>query len=189
MADGPESPAASEAHGTDGTPSENERLERDPDVGGAAATPDAAPQIADVVQYGYEALIDRLHSECRRIVATAHSEAEVIRNEAREDSRRRVSSAHREEATMLARAADRQSAIYRELQDEVHRRLEEIERQRESVLAAARAEADEIRREANDTQAQARAALRSAQEEARAIVVRAQHEAVDDEITPTTSGD
>ena len=96
-------------------------------------------QVPDVIRYEYEPLLQRLDADCRRIVATAHSEAESIRSEPREESHRRVSSAHREEAMILSRAGDQQAAIYRDTQHEVDRRLEELEQEGSSVLAAARA--------------------------------------------------
>ena len=192
MTEGPATPTISLVEDGVATASGEPRLEppnRRDEALNASTVRAVASQPPDVIRYEYESLLQSLDTDCRRIVASAHSEAETIRSEAREECRRRVSSAHREEAMVLSRAADQQVAIYRDTQNEVDRRLEELEQERTSVLAAARADAEEMRRTAKDAEERAHAALRSAEEEARAIVARAHAEARNVRGHATPAGD
>jgi cell division septum initiation protein DivIVA len=152
MTDGPTMPAVSEVHDDPATASEDfpREHQHELDKESVSASPDVQSQLPELIRYEYEPLLRSLDADCRRIVATAHSEAEAIRNDAREESRRRISSAHREEAKILSRAADQQVVIYRDTQNEVDRRLDELEQERAAVLAAARAEADDIVARAHD---------------------------------------
>ena len=139
MTEGPWTPAVSDVPMSemqvDTTTSSGEpQLEPTTRVDGALETstgPAVVPQIPDVIRYEYEPLLQRLDADCRRIVAMAHSEAETIRNEAREESHRRMSSAHCEEAKILSRCRDQQAVIYRDTQHEVDRRLEELQQEGE----------------------------------------------------------
>jgi vacuolar-type H+-ATPase subunit H len=98
----------------------------------------------DVVHYEYEPMLRALGDECRRILASAHTEADRLRTEAREESHRMLTDARREQCSILERAARMQATLYEEVQAEVERRLRESEEQRASILRRAEADARAI---------------------------------------------
>lgn len=129
---------------------------------------DATPEVLD---HAYRPLLDRLGSECQRILSIAQSEAESLRAAAAEESRRIVADAHRERATVLSRATAKQALMYKEAEAEIDRWLEQLERERTAVLSRAREEADRMVRAISDeTRVRANAYLEAAKEDAQRIV-------------------
>ncbi len=146
-----------------------------PRTSGALSPGNPEPELLD---HSYRPLLDHLAAECRRVVASAESDAETLRASAEEESRRIVNGAHRERSVVLRQAADKQASMYQEAEAEIERWLSELEEERDAVLGAARSEADRmLRAVATETQERANARLDAAEEEARRIVEAARLEA------------
>ena len=137
------------------------------DVAPASASAAAASLASAVRDESWRPFLDRLEIECRRVLATADSEAEMLRANAEDEERHLLIDAHRERSMLLQRASAKQALMYQEAQAEIERRLVELDEERERLLRDARDAADRmLRAVATATQERANARLQTATQKA-----------------------